>query len=55
MEAATQECNELIEVITTNTAEVEVKANAAGKKEAQLKIDSETISVRIFRMLASIE
>lgn len=45
VENATRECNQLLEVISTNTAEVETKAQAAVEKEAQLKIDSENIKV----------
>uniref|UniRef100_A0A6S8LSH1 AAA+ ATPase domain-containing protein n=1 Tax=Dunaliella tertiolecta TaxID=3047 RepID=A0A6S8LSH1_DUNTE len=45
VEYATRECNQLLEVISTNTAEVETKAKAAVEKEAQLKVDSENIQV----------
>ena len=45
VESATHECNQLLEVISTNTAEVETKAKAAVEKEAQLKVDSKNIQV----------
>ena len=45
VEFATRECNQLLEVISTNTAEVETKAKAAVEKEAQLKVDSKQIQV----------
>jgi len=45
VEKATRECNALLEVISTNTAEVELKASAARDKEEQLKIDSEQIAI----------
>ena len=38
VEAATQECNELLEVITTNTADVEQKQEVAMKTEQELKV-----------------
>lgn len=55
VENATRECNQLLEVISTNTAEVETKAKAAVEKEAQLKIDSATIKVCLcVRVFASV-
>ncbi|PNH08033.1 Dynein-1-alpha heavy chain, flagellar inner arm I1 complex [Tetrabaena socialis] len=45
VEQATKECNELLEVISTQTVEVEAKAKAAGEKEIQLKVDSEQIAI----------
>jgi len=41
----TTECNELLEVITTNTAEVEAKQDVAAKKEEQLVESSAKIAV----------
>ena len=38
VEAATQECNALLEVITTNTADVESKQAVAIAKEEELKV-----------------
>lgn len=38
VEAATQECNALLEVITTNTADVETKQEIAIAKEEELKV-----------------
>ena len=38
VEAATQECNALLEVITTNTADVETKQAVAIAKEEELKV-----------------
>lgn len=38
VEKATIECSELLEVISTNTADVETKASSAKQKEAQLKV-----------------
>lgn len=38
VEAATQECNGLLEVITTNTADVEQKQEVAMKTEQELKV-----------------
>ena len=46
VEQATRECNELLVVIGSNTAEVETKATAAQEKEAQLKIDSEQVCAK---------
>ena len=45
VEAATKECNELIEVISKSKTEVEAKSKAASEKEEQLKIDSVNIAV----------
>ncbi|MEW5308429.1 MAG: hypothetical protein WDW38_000392 [Sanguina aurantia] len=45
VQQATEECNELLEVISSQTAEVEVKAKAAQEKEASLKTESEQISL----------
>ena len=39
------EVNELLDVITTNTAEVETKQTAAAAKEEQLKVDSARIAI----------
>ncbi|GLI59150.1 hypothetical protein VaNZ11_000978 [Volvox africanus] len=55
VEQATKECNELLEIISTNTVEVEAKAKAAGEKEAQLKIDAEQISVEKAEAEAALE
>ena len=55
VEKATLECNELIEVITTNTADVEAKASGAMQKEEQLKIDSEQISIEKAEAEAALE
>lgn len=40
VEAATQECNALLEVITTNTADVETKQTVAIAKEEELKVSN---------------
>jgi dynein heavy chain len=45
VEAKTNEVNELLEVITTNTAVVEGKQEIAGAKEEQLKVDSARIAI----------
>ena len=45
VERATVECNELIEVITKNTAEVETKQEQASAKEEQLTTDSAEIAI----------
>lgn len=55
VEQATRECNELLEVIASSTAEVETKAKAATDKEAQLKIDSENIVVEKAEAEAALE
>ena len=38
VEAATQDCNALLEVITTSTADVETKQSVAIAKEEELKV-----------------
>ena len=38
VEAATQECNALLDVITVNTADVETKQTLAIAKEEELKV-----------------
>lgn len=38
VEAATRECAELLEVISTNTAQAEVQQQAAQEKEQQLQV-----------------
>ncbi len=55
VEQATQECNELLVVIGASTTEVESKAKAAVEKEAQLKVDSENISVEKAEAEAALE
>ena len=55
VEQATKECNELLEVISTNTADVGVKQASATTKEAQLKIDSESIAVEKAEAEAALE
>ncbi len=45
VEAATLKCNELLEVIVENTAEVGSEATAAGEKEAALVVESQHIAV----------
>lgn len=45
VQKATVECNELIGVITKNTAEVETKQEQARAKEEQLLIDSDQIAI----------
>nr|Q9SMH3.1 RecName: Full=Dynein-1-alpha heavy chain, flagellar inner arm I1 complex; AltName: Full=1-alpha DHC; AltName: Full=Dynein-1, subspecies f [Chlamydomonas reinhardtii]CAB56598.1 1-alpha dynein heavy chain [Chlamydomonas reinhardtii] len=52
---ATKECNELLEVISTNTVDVETKAKAAAIKEAQLKVDSEQIAIEKAEAEAALE
>lgn len=44
-----------MQIISTNTVEVEAKAKAAGEKEAQLKIDSQQISVEKAEAEAALE
>ena len=44
VDKATKECNELLEVISKNTEEVEGKQKIAGEREAQLEIDSVEIA-----------
>lgn len=55
VEKATVECNELIGVITKNTAEVESKQEAAQIKEEQLSKDSATIAVEKAEAEAALE
>ena len=55
VERATLECSELLEVIATNTADVETKAAGAKQKEAQLKVDSEHIAVEKAEAEAALE
>ena len=45
VERTTKEVNELLEVITTSTADVEAKQEAAAAKEEQLQVDSARIAV----------
>ncbi len=45
VQAASQECDRLLEEITTNTAAAETKQTAALAKEAQLATDSAAIAV----------
>ncbi|WIA10356.1 hypothetical protein OEZ85_010548 [Tetradesmus obliquus] len=40
VEAATQECNQLLEVISVNTADAETKQKSAQEKEAALQVES---------------
>eukprot|EP00892_Ulva_mutabilis_P000668 jgi/Ulvmu1/10601/UM065_0057.1 len=55
VENATNECQELIEVITRSKAEVEAKSAAASEKEEQLKAESVTIAVEKEEAEAALE
>lgn len=44
VEAATQDCNALLEVITTSTADVETKQSVAIAKEEELKVTGVSVS-----------
>ena len=44
VEAATQDCNALLEVITTSTADVETKQSVAIAKEEELKVSEITVA-----------
>lgn len=55
VEAATKECHQLIEVITTSKVEAEAKSAAACEKEEQLKVDSVNIAVEKEEAEAALE